>query len=697
MKNTYNTLWLKVLIICILTTPSFGQISLKYKQLKKESQISTRFSEATRSQTYSTTPPSSNNSTQSFFDVRFAFDPFEGSGSRQLLGVCYIKGYFYFSRWAPATNNDTLVIFDSTATFSTKVRINGIGSVYSMTTDGTFIYAANGTRNIQVINPITRTRVRQIIAPIGVGTGIGWITYNPQGNNGLGSFYCGDFDTNIFQLTKPTGTNATLINPSIPAARHGLEGMNGVAYDPTGAFPKFWAFDYNQRESNSVVVQLSSTGIPTGIRKDVDLDAPSGAGGSAGGIFVAQIPGYPGNTLLALVQGGGLVAYDINSPQLDAGMDSLYISTKLFAWPSRFDYNTKINGRVRSLGSTALTNLRPKTEIRDINTDDLIESFEFNPPSLRPNQSFPFQTAAINRSLYPSGTLCIVNGISNLAGDEFTSNDTLEFLFEVTDSTIARDYVFLEPSIAGRTGIGSPADDVKSLGVRFSLPADDTLTSVSYYLRSPIEGQSSSVSVYSINPQGVISTTPITTSASFTATAAHETNGVFVTIPLDSPLSLSSGDFFVAVNELGDSSLGLGISSYGYQTKTFYVKSNSITNGLWDDLQTFSSGFWQALSIYPNFGKNLIANTNKSISQSGFSISPNPSTGRFTIFMKDGNFANAQIGITNSLGQKINLPSNLKFENGRMSFDLKGQEPGVYFVSIANAGNRKTYPLVLTN
>ncbi len=546
------------------------------------------------------TQPGSGSSVQNLWDVRFVFDPSEQSGRFGFAGVCYVKGFFYVSRWQVA---DSLFIFDSTYNFVQGIRITGIGAVRSMTYDGTFIYAGNNSRNVQVINPVTRTRTRQISMPAGIPTAttIRWITFNPQGNNGNGSFFVGNFDTPIYQINKPTGNAATLIN-NIPAATHGLTGMYGMAFEAKGPNSVFWAFDQGQSESQAVIVQLSATGTQTGVRRDVDLDAVN-SGGLAGGIFLANFPGYDNPTLTCLSQGGGIVGYDIAPPAFDAAIDSLGTAQGYAAWPKNANLSVSYGGRIKSVGTTTLANFSPTVTVMDITNDELIQTLQVPTQTLGPGQTGFFTTAPLVNGLYTPGDVMMVSGITNYPGDQNTSNDTIASFFGISDSTYARDYSYFDNSIAGTIGIGAGSTGEGALGTKFTLSVPDTLTSVSYYLSSPYADQPSSASIYAVT-NGVIGSTPITTTSVYTATASDEANGVLVTLPLDAPLALGAGEFFVSVNELGDSIVGIGNFPDIYKRNTFFVKFNGPpSNGAWVDLNNFSSTLRRPFAIYPNFGK----------------------------------------------------------------------------------------------
>ena len=565
--------------------------------LKSEKGISQKFNSTSAfNQQFS---GGNSNGIQALWDIRLFLDVTALGSTLANAGVCYAKGNYFFSAWNAA---DQFSLVDSLGQFQGEITIAGVGAVRGMTFDGTFIYAGNNTTAIQVINPVTRQKVRQFTVPTTVGN-VRWITFNPAGNNGQGSFYVGNFDTDIFQINKPTGTTAFLIN-SIPAATHGLTGMYGVAYQPNGANSKFWAFDQGQVESAAVILELDASGIPTGTRRNLETDLPNGATGvqAGGAFFASRLPGFPNSpSLLAMGQNGGMIAYDLNRVNFDVQTDSINLNNYLSAWPKSIPYSVRAGGRVRNVGASSTGPFNPKFEFRNLDNDALIQSFTGVVSSISPGSNANIQSPVINNSLYNSGQIYYAQGISNFPSDANLSNDTLGIIFGISDSTLARDLSFFDPTIAGSIGIGAAANEQKALGNKFSIPVQDTITSVTYLLAAPYAGQTSSISIYNMNGTA-IGASPVRTSSIYTATPADEVNGVLVTVPVNPPLIVPAGDFFVALNELGDSTAGLGNFSSVYIPNTFFVKWNSFNNGDWAALEEFGATFKKPFSIYPNFG-----------------------------------------------------------------------------------------------
>lgn len=603
------------------------------------------------------------NTIQTLWDINLTFDVIDQTGISGWAGIVYANGQYFCSKW---NGIDTLAIFDSTGNFQSIVVIPGIGAVRGMTYDGTYIYAANLTRNIQVIDPVALTRVRQHTVATTVGN-VRWITYNPSGNSGSGSFFVGSFNTAIFQVRKPPAAtvNMATIN-SIPASVHGLSGMYGVAYEDLGADSKFWVFAQSQPEGNAVVVQLNNSGVPTGVRRNTDLDLSPG--GLAGGIYLGRVGGFPDKTLVCLNQGRGVLGYDIKVPAEDAQFDSIGTANGYTAWPKNWNVSTSIIGKVRSSGSAPINNFSPVVKILDAESQAIIQSLETDTISILPGEALSFQSVSISPELYSADVLYEVLGLTNFPGDQIAGNDTASTFFAITDSTLAQDFIFFNPNLSASIGIAAAASEEKSVGARFNLPFQDTLTSVSYFLDAPFEGQETSVSVFPFE-NGVPSPTPIATSSAVYTPISDDgsLNDVTVTLPLDAPLILPAGDYIIAVNELGDSSCGIGSIIRNFKPKTFYVKWNSNNAGQWSDLGNFPAGLRRAIAIYPNFGvpQTITKVSGSILSPDMLQISPNPVNNRLSLITSESGLA--EIRVLDLLGkeqltQKMSITSGINSE-----------------------------------
>jgi hypothetical protein len=660
----------------LLSVSSFAQTPFSFKQPNGVPDASVKIAPLVQESTLLHGQQPGNN-IQTLWDVNLTFDPTDQTGLQGWAGIVYAKGRIFCSKW---NGTDTLAVFDSTGNFLNLVRIPGIGQVRGMTFDGTNIWAGNNTRFVQVINPTTLTKVRQCTVTTAVGN-VRWITFNPEGNNGAGSFYVGNFGTALFQVQRPAANvnNMASIN-NIASSVHGLTAMYGVAYEADGNDSKFWVNAQSQPEGNAVVVQLDATGAPTGVRRNMDQDlAP---GGLAGGIFLGLVGGFPDPTLLCMNQGIGVVGYDIKVPGVDAQFDSIGTANGYTVWPKAWNASTSIQGKIRSSGLVDLNNFSPEVKIRDAETLTTIQSMAIDPITIPAGQVGGFQSGNLNPELYSSNVLYEALGTTNYPGDQISGNDSASHFFLLSDSTLAQDYIYFNSDLASSVGIGAAATEEKSIGVRFNLPLTDTLTSVTYYLNSPFEGQESSVSVFPYE-NGIPSPSPITTTtAVYTATGDDNLNGVMVTLKLDSPLPLIAGDYMIAVNELGDSTCGIGSIIRNFKPKTFYVKWTSNNAGQWTDLGNFSAGLRRAVAIYPNFGNSgTVTNLSEFIPPgTGVSIHPNPATNQLFLLYQDA--GSVFIRIRNQMGVEV-LKKEVVFSGQKKeTIDIESLNSGIFLMEV---------------
>lgn len=406
--------FLLVFAAMLLSLSSYAQKKFSYKQLSGNRDASVKIASTVQAEKQLNGQQPGNN-IQTLWDVNLTFDPTDQTGLQGWAGIVYANGRIFCSKW---NGTDTLAVFDSTGNFLNLVRIPGIGQVRGMTFDGTNIWAGNNTRFVQVINPNTLTKVRQCTVTTAVGN-VRWITFNPEGNNGAGSFYVGNFGTALFQVQRPAANvvNMASIN-NIAASVHGLTSMYGVAYEADGSNSRFWVNAQSQPEGNAVVIQLDATGAPTGVRRNVDQDlAP---GGLAGGIFLGLVGGFPDPTLLCMNQGIGVVGYDIKIPGVDAQFDSIGTANGYTVWPKGWNASTSIQGKIRSSGLIDLNNFSPEVKIRDAETFSTIQTLAIDPISIPAGQVAGFQSGNLNPELYSSNVLYEVLGTTNYPGDQIT-------------------------------------------------------------------------------------------------------------------------------------------------------------------------------------------------------------------------------------------------------------------------------------
>jgi len=233
--------------------------------------------------------------TEALWDIQFNYDANAVTGAAGNAGAIYIESLneFWTSRWA--ANN--LHRWTSAGTLIEQFTITSVTGVRSLTSDGTLIYAGVNTTTIQVIDPITRTRVGTITAPQSVR----YLAYDPTADGGNGGLWLGNFTTNL-QLVSLTGTVLT----THPYAGLGVTSIYGAAWDGYSAGgPYLWLWGQGAGSGTPQwIVQVNpATGMPTGVTHDVGTDIIDAAG-IAGGLFIAEglVPGFA--TLGGLWQGG---------------------------------------------------------------------------------------------------------------------------------------------------------------------------------------------------------------------------------------------------------------------------------------------------------------------------------------------------------------------------------------------------------
>jgi hypothetical protein len=242
------------------------------------------------------------------WDVQFNYDCAAVTGANGNAGAVYIPtlNEFWTSRWA----SNIIHRWNSNGTLIEQFTITNVTGVRSFTFDGTFVYAGINTTAIQIIDPVTRTRVGTITAPQTVR----YVTYDPTADGGNGGLWLGNFSTNL-QLISMTGT--VLVTHTYGSL--GVTSIYGAAWDGLsvgGPFLWLWGQGAGAGSPQWIVQINPATGLPTGVMHDVITDVGVGQTGAiAGGLFVAfgLVPNQ--GTLGGLLQGvpDRLFGYDLGN------------------------------------------------------------------------------------------------------------------------------------------------------------------------------------------------------------------------------------------------------------------------------------------------------------------------------------------------------------------------------------------------
>ncbi len=254
-------------------------------------------------------PPANYNPTpQSPWQILFNYNLQSITGLNGNAGVCITpQNEIWVSRWG----SDTISNITLAGTLISKFTIAGVTGVRSLTSDGTSLYAGQNTSTIAKINPVNKTLVTNINAPI---ANVRSLTYDPTANSNAGGFWMSTWATDI-QQSDLMG-NAT--SGIVPATSHLLTAMYGTVWDGTSpGGPYLWVFNQNSSSNyNDIVILNIASGTQIGIVHDAFSDvgvAASLTAGSttiAGGLFMTPSP----MTLTGVIQGSPtnqLFNYDV--------------------------------------------------------------------------------------------------------------------------------------------------------------------------------------------------------------------------------------------------------------------------------------------------------------------------------------------------------------------------------------------------
>ena len=265
-----------------------------------------------------------------------------GSG---LAGVIWTGTEFWCSAW----NSADIYVADANGNPLTPASftISGISGTRSMTTDGTHIYIGTASTSIYKVDPITRTLISTINTSV---PACRYLTYDPTLDGGNGGFWTGAYGSDIISVSMSGTTLST-----ISSGTHGLTGIYGMAFDNYSlGGPFLWAFD--QGGNNADIVQLSTTGTPTGIIHDATTDLGAGGSGLAGGLFICNNFIAGTNSMIGISQGISLFSYELADPPSD---DPILSSLDIDAYvvnPSNVD----IKGTIKNGGLNPITSIDVK-------------------------------------------------------------------------------------------------------------------------------------------------------------------------------------------------------------------------------------------------------------------------------------------------------------------------------------------------
>jgi PKD repeat protein len=240
----------------------------------------------------------------------------------------------------------------------------------------------------------------------------------------------------------------------------------------------------------------------------------------------------------------------------DADLDSVYrVNGEYTMTPLHHCDTFKFGGRVVSNGTGTITDVL----VNITNGSGYVDSLNFSSIS----------AGAADNSLSATGflpsaigdyTVNLSTSISETETNLSNNNDSLEF--EVTDTIFARDFGNASGGGAGFAGAANNA-----VGCKFKLKEADTITSIKFYMATATVGDSVKASVYYYNngPGSFIESAQTTIISSSVG---------WYTAPLLCPAIVNAGEYFVAIEQLNTSNMGLGVYNENFFDSSVYYGPN---------------------------------------------------------------------------------------------------------------------------
>ncbi|MBK6399062.1 MAG: T9SS type A sorting domain-containing protein [Bacteroidetes bacterium] len=281
----------------------------------------------------------------------------------------------------------------------------------------------------------------------------------------------------------------------------------------------------------------------------------------------------------------------------------------------------------------------------------------------------------------------VIEQIVSIPGDSFTSNDTAEAFVIVNDSINARDYTAINGSsyIAGGSGFNG---NKGVLGQVYHIYQSSQVTSGTFYLESPIVGDSVSLSLFSMT-SGLPDSASVQSSVAYEITANDTIggNGLMLTLPFVPPINVTSGDYFLGVNQVDTNYLSLGVAN------NIFTPGKGFFNGSsgWIDV----GNILQAVFI---LRLNNPSSTLVSVSQTDkgkyFSVYPNPTNGNIKI-INSGKDGTVYVNVVNALGSVVKSLSFKSFSEE--TIDLSNLKSGNYTIQFIAGDDVVNERVVLIN
>lgn len=276
----------------------------------------------------------------------------------------------------------------------------------------------------------------------------------------------------------------------------------------------------------------------------------------------------------------------------------------------------------------------------------------------------------------------IIEQIAGVSGDGDAGNDTTRAYVYVSDSTNARDY----SALFGTRYLGGFGFNTQpgSIGQTYHIYQASQLTSGTFYLDAPTVGETITLSVYSVAaglPDTIIGATAV-----YTITADDVTNHT-VTLPFITPINVTTGDYFLALDQIGSVNITLGASGDIYTAGKIYYNGGAG----WTDVAGVSNLAFMLRLNNPSSTLVGVPTLNQS---DVFTVYPNPTKG-FVYIMSNGSEGKVTVNVVNTLGKVVKSSIYGSFSNEKI--DLSSMAAGTYTIQIISEKGITNKKVVLSS
>jgi hypothetical protein len=631
---------------------------------------------------------------------------------KAIIGIHWTGSQFWLM--AASSSRRTISRYSPTLRYIDSIQVTGdLGTgtpVYDIETINGDMWIAFNKDSIAKISPTGLIIKKVKVKNDGYGVNTAIRTLAVIGNTGqlyVGGVGTGSTGNYIWKID----TLGNILQ-AMPYIDHRAEAIYGMVYDDkTTGGPYLWvncqfnATNVSGGINGTYVRQLklsNNTCYATCFEKNVFFDTPWAVGGtffSAGGLTMGTLPGNTTPSLIALsqystfggVQRGAVIAYNLNNFQPltapEIGLDS-------FALRSGLGGLTRFPAAVNSTVSyvAKLTNRSPTAASGNILTnvwrDSVLIASPSVPFSVNPFFSNNFSTPNVlgtQKGRYEIGVKM------SAANDCNVTNDSISYRFTVTDSTYGRD-VFDHPGVAfNPVSIGSTLAPRK-IGMVYTFPHDVNITSLSILHRVLALNDSMYATVWRF--KNGYPTDSLAASKLYNPTTAADTAGqgnsigLLRTFPLISPLLVKKGDtIVVGMTELKTAGFypWTVIADKTQSNYLFFYRSsvlNSRNPGWFSDTVPGMAISSERRTFVFRVNATVRTGTKDALGAiENVTISPNPTTGDFSLYLNLTKSEKGRIDIRDLSGRTVQTQT---FEAQTLNQPLSlGHLPsGLYLVHV---------------